>query len=418
MSTADSIRRRRSRRKGNLPIPLVLLLFAFALAGTIALLVGHRLDPTRFWTAYLVNFLFFTGIGAGGVLFACVIHMASGRWGRNVKRIAEGLGLFLPVSAVLFLLMIPGLRHVLPWVEHPYGPAGWMNLPFMIARNATGLTILAALGTYLIYRSIRQDVGAANESGAAFTGNLARFASRNWRGLQAETDSAGRALAFLAPVYTIGYAVVLTLVAMDLIMSLKPGWYSTLIGGYYFAGCFYTALAALLVATVWTRRRFNLHDQVRANHLHDIAKLAMAFGVVTGDFFYSQLLLIWYGNLPVETSFLLDRWHPMPWRFVGIAVLLLCFALPLVAMLKRSLKEKSAPMVVFGAVVLLAMWAERFFLVVPSILGPDTIRFGLPEVLVTMGFVGLMGLFFVIFMHSVPPVVVRDPILDDKEVEP
>ena len=397
------------------PFVLLGLFVAMILAGGIGLFIGHGLDPQRFWTAYLVNFLFFLGIGAGGVLFGAVIHMASGRWGRNVKRIADGLGLFLPVSLVLFVIMIPAWKHILPWVENPYGPEGWHDLPFVIARNVIALGALTLLGLYMIIKSVRLDLGLANECGYTYTGPIARLITRNWKGIDAESQTARRRLGVCAPIFTVGFASVLTLISMDFIMSLKTGWYSTLIGGYYFAGCFYTALAALLLATILTRSRFSLGDQIRSNHLHDIAKLTMAFGIVTGDFFYSQLMLIWYGNLPVETSFILDRWHGTPWRMVGIAILLLCFVLPLVAMLNRSLKEKSAPMIVFSLAVLGGMWTERFFLVAPSIMGKDRIHFGGPEILVTLGFLGLLGLVFTVFIHRVPPVVLRESILDPEE---
>jgi hypothetical protein len=35
------------------------------------------------------------------------------------------------------------------------------------------------------------------------------------------------------------------------------------------------------------------------------------------------------------------------------------------------------------------------------------------EVLVSLGFLGLLGMTFLLFMRGVPPVVLRDPIFDD-----
>jgi hypothetical protein len=217
----------------------------------------------------------------------------------------------------------------------------------------------------------------------------------------------------LSPVYAILFAVVLTVIGVDLIMSLKAEWYSTLIGAYYFVGSFYTSLAALLLAAIWARKKYALEDRIVPKHFHDIAMLTMGFGIVTGDFFYTQIFVIWYGNLPVETSFLIDRWAATPWRTVGILVLLLCFALPLVASLRRSLKMQGAPMAVFAVAVLCAMWTERFLLIGPSVTGSETILFGATEILVSLGFLGLLGMTFLLFMRSVPPVVLRDPIFDD-----
>jgi len=394
------------------PVPLIGCLLLVAI-GAVAWFLGMGSDPLRAWRIYLVNFLFFTGIGVGGVLFVCVVNTASGAWARNVKRVAEGLGVFLPVSFVLFLLMLPGLKTLLPWVEHPYGPSWWLNLSFLTWRNVIGLMILALLGVYIIYLSLRVDFGVDKEEGGEGSGPLHRFLTRGWQGGDVETAAARRRLVVFSPVYAILFALVLTVIGVDLIMSLKAEWYSTLIGAYYFIGCFYTSLAALLLAVIWVRKTYALEDQIVPKHLHDIAMLTMGFGIVTGDFFYTQMFVIWYGNLPVETSFLIERWTGTPWRTVGILVLLLCFALPLVASLRRSLKERGAPMAVFAVAVLCAMWMERFLLIGPSVTGSESILFGPMEVLVSLGFLGLLGMTFLLFMRRVPPVALRDPIFDD-----
>jgi hypothetical protein len=381
--------------------------------GVVAWFVEMGSDPLRAWRIYLVNFLFFTGIGVGGVLFVCVVNTASGAWARNVKRVAEGLGIFLPVSFVLFLLMLPGLKTLLPWVGHPYGPSWYLNLSFLAWRNVLGLLVLALLGMYIVYLSLRVDLGYRNEEGGDRDGPFVRFLTRGWKGTSVEAPTARRRLVVLSPVYAIVFAWVLTVIGVDLIMSLKAEWYSTLIGAYYFVGCFYTSLAALLLAVIWTRRKYGLESEIVPKHLHDIAMLTMGFGIVTGDFFYTQIFVIWYGNLPVETSFLIARWTGTPWRTVGILVLLLCFALPLLASLRRSLKERAAPMAVFAVAVLCAMWMERFLLIGPSVTGSGSILFGPMEVLVSLGFLGLLGTTFLLFIRRVPPVALRDPIFDD-----
>jgi len=269
------------------------------------------------------------------------------------------------------------------------------------------------LGVYIIYLSLRIDFGVQKEEGGEGSGPLRRFLTRGWKGCSQEAQAARRRLVVLSPVYAIVFALVLTVIGVDLIMSLKAEWYSTLIGAYYFVGCFYTSLAALLLAVIWTRRRYSLEAEIVPKHFHDIAMLTMGFGIVTGDFFYTQMFVIWYGNLPVETSFLIDRMSDTPWRTVGILVLLLCFGLPLLASLRRSLKERGAPMVVFAVAVLCAMWMERFLLIGPSLTGSESILFGPMEVLVSLGFLGLLGMTFLLFMRCVPPVVLRDPIFDD-----
>jgi Polysulphide reductase, NrfD len=400
-----------------LPMPLGLLavLGVMVAVGAVGLVMGVSDHAQRAWQAYLVNYLFFLGIGSGGVLFTCVVNLARGRWGRPVKRVAEGLGMFLPISLLLFLAMIPGLPEILPWVKTPYGPTWWNSLPLLIGRELLVLGLLNIFGMWILYLSLRTDLGQTNEAGGKYDGLLHRFLTRNWRGGAIESASARKKLYILSTLYALTYALGLSVVAMDLIMSLKENWISTLIGGYYFAGSFYITLAALLLAAIWARKRFALEHAITPGHLADIAKLTMAFGIVTGDFFYCQLMMIWYGNLPHETSFLIDRMVNTPWRAVGILVMLGCFALPLLAFLSRRIKEMAAPMVVFGVFVLSAMWWERYLSLGPSITGKQQVYFGLPEILVTLGFLGLLVLVFTYFMHRVPPLIADDPVLDHLE---
>ncbi len=385
--------------------------------GAASLLLEAGGDPARAWRAYLVNFLFFTSLGTGGVLFLCAIHMTSGVWGRDLKRVAEGMGLFLPVSALLFLLMIPGLPHLLPWVEHPYGPAWWLDLNFLVARNFLGLLLLSVLGLAMIRLSLRVDFGVLGERGETPRGLFARMLTRGWKGGAEELPAAGRRLVGLAPVYAVLFTVVLTVLGVDLIMSLTHGWYSTLIGAYYFVGAFYISLAALLAGVIWLRRRYGLRDRILPGHLHDIAKLAMGFGLLVSYFFYVHVFIIWYGNLPEETTMMIARLNGSAWRTLAILTLFFCFAFPLAAMLHEGLKKRSGPMLLFAGMVLATMWAQLFLLVGPPVTGIASVRFGLFEILVTLGFAGLFGLTFLLFIRGVPPVVVQDPVLDrDGEV--
>jgi hypothetical protein len=413
MSTSEAIPV--TPRPARMPATLKGLLAVLIALGAVGMTLGLLTDATRTWQAYLINFLFFAAFGTGGMMFVAAVGMTGGRWSREVKRVAEGLGAFLPVTVLLFLGLVPGLPKVLPWVKAPYGPAWWWNVPFLIARDAGAFVILAGLGMALLYYSLRVDLGAANEQGGGYDGPVHRFLTRGWKGLDVEEPRARGAIKVLAPIYGVCFAWLLSIVAIDLIMSLTPNWVSTLIGGYYFAGSFYIALAGLVLAVIWTRRQFGLEKRIRPRHLHDIAKLTMAFGVVTADFSYGQMLVIWYGNIPSETQFIIHRWSGTPFRLVGLAVLFGAFALPILAMLNRRLKESAAPMIAFAGIVLTAMWGLRYFEIVPAVSGNAGIPLGAIEILVTLGFLGLLGLTFVAFMYRVPPVAVRDPILDALE---
>ncbi|MBI5440540.1 MAG: polysulfide reductase NrfD [Deltaproteobacteria bacterium] len=359
-------------------------------AGFLTALAGP--DAHRAWQAYLANFLFWTGLSFGSVMFSATLTMTKARWGRPLKRLAEAPSAFLPVAFVLFLALYPGRAEILPWVLHPIPErAQWLNTPALFLRNALALLVLAGLGLAIVRCSVRRDA-----AGAALPGDRA---------------SRGRGEAVLSPLYGMAYAVVLSLLAFDLVMSLDPHWFSTNLGAYYFVGSFYSGLAALLAVAAVAARSETLGPYIGGKELRDLATLLFAFAVLTAYMFYVQLLTIWYGNVPHETEFLLRRLRAVPWRDVSWTVLALAFGFPFLVLLNRPLKSRSLPMLVVAVVVLAGMWLERFLLVAPSLWTGKTAPLGWLEVLVTLGFLGLVGCCVTVFLRTFPLVPLSDPLL-------
>ena len=374
------------------------------LIGATQFLVGITGDqPQRAWQAYLVNFMFFTGISSGAILFVAILNMTHARWGRPLKRLAEGLGAFLPVSFLLFWVLYAGREEIFPWIKEPVpGKEAWLNAGFLFARNGAGLFLLTVISLVLIYFSVREDrrrttpIEAAGRPAFEF---LDEREEKNWR-----------AQMILSPILGISYAVVLSLLAFDLIMSLDPHWHSTLFGAYYFIGSFYTALAALIILSALLRKQPGFLNLIQPGHFHDLGKLLLGFCLITGDFFYSQFLVIWYGNLPEETRYVILRVRQNPWEPLAWAVLGLCFALPFIGLLSRKIKLKPPALAVLSAVILVGMWLERFLLIAPSLWKGQDFFLGRPEISITAGFLGLLTLSFVLFFRMFSPLPFSDPL--------
>jgi len=361
-------------------------------------------SPERAWQIYLVNFLFWSGLAFGAVLFSAMLTMTNASWGRPLKRLAEAPGAFLPVAFLLFWVLFLGKERLYPWIHESVGHRQfWLSSGFLFLRDGASLLLLTIVSTALIYFSVRRDL---------------RFMARNRDGIQnaaANGEQGADPQTVLSPVFGILFAIVLSLIGFDLIMSLSPDWHSTLFGAYYFVGSFYSGLAALAVLAYIAIHRMGLSNFIRMKHFHDLGNLLMAFCLVTGDFFYAQFLVIWFGNLPSETRFVLRRVRENPWDLLAWTVLLIAFAIPFVLLLSRKFKNKPTLMVMLGIFILIGMWLERFLLVVPSVWKTDTIPLGLMELLITAGFFGAMALCVLLFLRSVPLLPVSDPLLSNEE---
>jgi hypothetical protein len=130
-----------------------------------------------------------------------------------------------------------------------------------------------------------------------------------------------------------------------------------------------------------------------------------------------QFLVIWYGNLPEETRYVILRVKLTPWEPVAWAVLAMIFAIPFVILLKRKIKTSPLPMMILSGVILTGMWVERFLLVAPSIWEGEGIPLGFLEIFITAGFGGIMGLGIIYFLGRVPLLPVSDPLFR-KAMEP
>jgi hypothetical protein len=386
--------------------PFVTITFGLlTVAGVVCFIAGVlSKDPLRAWQAYLVNFLFWTGLSFGAVLFVAVLNITGARWGRPLKRLGEAFGVFLPVVFVFFLLLYFGRFELFPWIRDPVpGREMWLNVPFLFIRNGIGILLLSAIAAAMILYSLKSDGQwrasfREGEEAIAPEGRL----GDSWRKQQ-----------ILSPIMAIAYAFVMTLLAFDLIMSLDRHWYSTLLGGYFLVGSFYTGVVAIYILALIVGRIEGFKDHLGPRHSHDLGKLVLAFCLFTGYLFYAQFLTIWYANVPAETRYVILRVKLTPWEPLAWVTLVTVFLLPSILLLSRKIKLKRAPMIFLSIVILAGMWSERFILVVPSLWKHSGIPLGVTEALVTAGYLGIVGLCVTGFLARVPSTPVSDPLFTE-----
>lgn len=376
---------------------------SLALVGMIAFLLGiSGGQAQRAWQAYLINYVFWTGLSFGAVLFVAVLNMSDAMWGRPLKRLAEALGAFLPISFLLFWVLYLGREQIFPWIRQPIPEKQiWLNAGFMFGRNGVGLFLLSALSLALIYYSVKGDRETASRLSET---SLPDSVSEPREGVN------WRVQRVLSPIIGILYAFVLSLLAFDLIMSLDPHWYSTLFGAYYFMSSFYTALAALYLLSPLSLQAPGLREYIHRHHLHDLGKLVFAFCLFTGYLFYVQFLVIWYGNLPEETRYIILRVRFTPWEPIAWIVLFLILITPFLGLLRRKSKMNPLAILIISGMILVGMWLERFILVAPSIWKGEGLPLGLLEALISAGFFGVMALSLITFLQRVPFLPLSDPL--------
>ena len=350
------------------PHPFLILL---AVLGIVAFLYGvTRPEPARVWGIYLVNLLFWSSFAITGPAVAGMIQVTEGRWSPSIKRIALTTAGFLPVSLVLFVVLFFGRATLYPWVTEPIPvKAAWLNVPFMALRIGLGSLLLYWVAMRLVKAILVEDQPGQDTQAAI---------DRRYR---------------LSSVLLVLYMIVLSLWGFDLLMSLDPRWYSGLFGGYYVVTSMYPGFGLVTYLTIRSNERGLTH--VAPTAIQDVAKLTFALSVFWMYFFFSQYLVIWYGNVPVETRFIARRFFSQPWGGIAWAIFIIGWLIPFSYLLKRLTGRPPERHQVFKVILFfgwIAIFFERMLLVFPALLRDNTLPIGPVEVLVTLGFFALFVL--------------------------
>jgi Ni/Fe-hydrogenase subunit HybB-like protein len=331
--------------------------------------------------------------------------MTHGTWAGPIIRFAEAGVAFLPVALVLFLVLFAGRTHVFPWIDHPTPVRGrWLTVPWVFWRDLVSLLGVAGVAVAFVWHDLKPDVAALRDQADGWRRRLYIRIAGDYTGSAEQVEAVERRLSRLAPLLCVLYAYLFSLLAFDLIMSLAPYWYSNLFGAYYFMGAFLTGLTMLALMSVYWRGRLKLHGLVGRQQFHDLGKLIFAFTIFWAYLVYSQLLVIWYGNLPDETAFVFFRiWGE--WRPVALLVLILVFVVPFWGLIWVRTKVSPATFTLFAAISIVGMWLERFLQVEPSLAARP--QLGLPEVGISLGFLGLFLVAYGLFARAFPMVSPR-----------
>jgi hypothetical protein len=299
-----------------------------------------------FYFSWLVAYLYFLSIALGALFFVLVLFVCHAGWSVTLRRVVENVMATLPVFAVLFLPVWLGRHELFVWTDPAVvaksamlrGKSGYLNEGFFAIRAILYFILWGGLATYFSGQSQKQD--------------------------QSGDERITRRLQAVAAPGIIVFSLTVTMASVDWIMSLDPEWYSTMFGVYYFAGSLLSAFAFIVVAVAFIQSRGMLRGIVTTEHVHDVGKLLFAFVVFWTYIAFCQYFLIWYGNIPEETSYFMHRSHG-GWPSVAKVLAVGHFAIPFFFLMPRAIK-RSRPLLVAGALWLLAMhFMDLYWCVIP-----------------------------------------------------
>lgn len=383
---------------GNTPVQMIAAVLIILGFGYFAFQLQNP-KPAQAWGAYLVNVLLWSAIAQGGLLFSTIMHLTKARWSRPLSGLSESFAAFFPFSFLLFLVLLLGEDFIFPWMGTDlHGKEFWLNPPFLYTRDLISLFVLYALGFAYLYNSL--GLTLRHKPGG---GRIRSSLHNLWVKDPEAEDRYSKRMSLFSVLYMIAYAFVLSLIAFDFVMSADPHWISTLFGAYAFVKAFYVGLGALIILAAIVSFEHGSVSGLTSSHFHDLGKLLLGFCLIWGDFFYAQFVVIWYGNIPEETSYIIQRTMLSPWKSMAWFVFSTCFLIPFLVLLNRKVKAKPVLMSALCTMVIIGIGMEHLLLLGPT-LNPDigVLSQALSTVSISLGFLGLMILAVGCFLNLFP----------------
>jgi hypothetical protein len=354
---------------------------AFVLAGVLAM---HK--PDVFFHSYLMGYMLILGLALGSLGLVMLQHLTSGQWGIIIRRPLESATRTLPLLFILFMpIFFFGMKYL-------YG--AWLDPERVKAEPLSMMQVSYLTQNWFRVRAVLYFV--------VWIGLMIAF--NRWSRRQ-DVDREDRALRrkfkMLAGPGIILYVFVMSFAAIDWVMSITPHWASTIYGFLYVAGQLISSMSLMIAVVVLLARSGPLAGILQKRHLRDLGGLLFAFIMLWAYFSFSQLLIIWSGNLPEEISFYRSRLYGS-WGAVAIVVLIFHFFVPFFLLLSSDLKRN------LRLLPKVAMWMIFMRLVdIYWLSQPEFMKTAIPEPLDFVLPIALLGIWLGYFAWNLK----REPLL-------
>ncbi len=340
---------------------------------------------------YIFGAMFWACLTFGCLGLNLLFQATRARWGTPLVRIFEAGGGLLHLVLTFITLFVIGF---MVFKDHIYG--AWLHMPAtdqILQNKKFYLNETAFMIRSVIYFVILGGIAYAFRK---WTLKEVETGSKKWSDLR--NNASGISM--------VAYFVVLTFLTTDYVMSIDPHWYSTIWGVLFAVGGGLSAMS-LAVAIVLTQQNKEPYvgkiDNLMKN---DFGNLTLMLTMLWGYFSFSQLLIIWYGNLPEFIPFYLTR---LTGNFSALGGMLffLQFLLPFLALLSPSFKRGKGSMLMIMGIVFVMRIADMYWIIMPffkEMVTPALTDFG---PLLAIGGVWLLGFSWV--LKQAPLYVVAHP---------
>lgn len=243
----------------------------------------------------------FIGLSLGATALMAGAEISDGHWHKQLLHSVGSLHMLIPAAILLFIVNIPQLA-MYPWTEHP---GVWFNKNLFIARNLIVMGLMFVLARVFIMNALRGSTSAR----------------------------------FWAVIFVFLFVWCMSMIGVEWFMSIEKPWFSTLFGAFVMVSAFLSGICTCALIIFGWRKRADAPAKLIQK---SIGGLIFGFATFWAYFFFSQLIVIWYGNIPEETHFLVRRVGVhSPYALQSKLVFIMVWMIPFIVLLSRKNKTRA-----------------------------------------------------------------------------
>jgi hypothetical protein len=401
---------------------------------------GQEAATRQWFLSWTVGFVFWISLPVGGMALLMIHYLAKTSWGLLLTRSFEAATQTLPLFAVLFIPIAVGA------FAGKASPYWWSDPHAQHVNESAGTEIIKPVPgetfeqrrerqqknlDVLVRKAVeheRHDRQAGTWSFLTpavfvacsvlyfviwgvmiyFLNKWGQDAQNAAPGDRATVEAALKKCQNLSGPGLIIYAITSTAAASHWVMSLEPSWASTMFPVIYAVNQFLTAFAFCVSLFLLWAGRPPFFGVVRPKFQLDMGSLMLAFTLFWTYTSFSQMMLVWIGNLPEEIPFYLKR-SDGGWWYVSAGLIAFHFALPFLLLLFRDIKLHPKRLRVVALYLMVVCAVDVSWWITPSATHEHQYLYLLMDAGALVGIGGLFGVAFVALLK-------RRPILPTNQV--
>ena len=224
------------------------------------------------WALYIVNFVYFIGVGHAGTFISAALRVMKVEWRRPISRAAEIVTVFALMAAGSFPVIHLGrawkFYYLLPY---PNERQIWPDYHSPLLWDFTAITTYLTCSMLFMFIGLLPDIAMARDHTTDWRHRLYSILALGWHGTEREWTNQETALNIFSYCIIPVMFSVHTIVSWDFAMALQPSWHSTIFGPYFIIGALFSGVGAVIIALIIARKAMHLEYFLRPEHFNGMA---------------------------------------------------------------------------------------------------------------------------------------------------